>query len=47
MEVLVDNKTYIADYNERTYPLLYDHVRYDECVPSILRIAKYLEENGL
>ena len=47
LKELVNNKTYLVDYNERTFPLLYDHVQYDECVPSILKIASFLEENGL
>lgn len=47
LEELIEEQTYLDDYNELTYTLLYDHVTYDECVPSILKIAKFLKDNNL
>ena len=44
---LIKQKTYLNDYNERTYPLLYDHTEYDDCILSIRRIADFLKEKGL
>lgn len=44
---LIEEKTYLSDYNLRTFPLLYDHIKYDECVPSILKIASFLKDNNL
>lgn len=47
LKELVDENTYRGDYNERTFPLLYDHVKYEDCLPSILRIAEFLKARGL
>ena len=47
LEELIKEKTYLNDFNELTYTLLYDRVTYDECVPSILKIAKFLKDNNL
>ena len=44
---LIKQKTYLNDYNERTYPLLYDRTEYDDCIISIRRIADFLKEKGL
>ena len=44
---LIKQKIYLNDYNERTYPLLYDHAEYDDCIISIRRIADFLKEKGL
>ena len=47
LEELIQEQTYLKDYNELTYPLLYDHITYDECVPSILKIAMFLKDYNL
>ena len=44
---LIEKKTYLQDYNNMTFPLLYDHVKYDECVPSIIKISSFLKEHNL
>lgn len=44
---LVEKNTYRNDYNARTYPLLYDGVTYNACLPSIKKIAEFLKEHGL
>ena len=44
---LVDEDTYKSDYNEKTFPLLYDRIKYDDCLPSIKRIAEFLNKHGL
>lgn len=47
LKELIKEGTFKSDYNRITYPLLYDRVKYEDCLPSIQRIAVYLEENGL
>lgn len=47
LEELIKEDTYRTDYYDKTYPLLYDQVRYEECIPSIQRIADYLKQNNL
>ena len=47
LKELIDKKTYLNDYNNLTFPLLYDHIRYEECVPSILKMAEFLEEYNM
>lgn len=44
---LIDKRTYYSDYQNRTYPLLYDHVKYEECVKSIVAIADFLKVHTL
>lgn len=44
---LVDEDTYKSDYNEKTFPLLYDRIKYNDCLPSIKRIAEFLNKHGL
>lgn len=47
LKELIDKKTYLNDYNNLTFPLLYDHIRYEECVPSILKMADFLKEHNM
>lgn len=47
IEDLINENTYLADYNLKTFPLLYDRTKYDDCVPSLKRIASFLKENNL
>ena len=44
---LVEKQTYLNDYNNLTLPLLYNHIRYEDCVPSILKMAEFLEEYNM
>lgn len=44
---LIKEETYKADYNEKTYPLLYDRVTYEESIEAIKTIARFLRENNL
>lgn len=44
---LSKNNTYEQDYNDKTYPLLYDHVKYEECIASIILVANFLKTKGL
>lgn len=44
---IVKEKTYLPDYNSMTYPLLYDHIKYEECIPSIFKISAFLKEHNL
>lgn len=44
---LIERGTFKQDYNLRTYPLLYDHIRYEDCIPSIRQIAAFLENHNL
>lgn len=43
---LIEEKTYQSDYNTKTFPLLYDHVKYDDCIQSIKLIADFLKLKG-
>lgn len=45
MELIKEN-TYQKDYKEKTYNLLYDHIRYEECLDSIKHISEFLKENS-
>ena len=44
---LIEQNTYKNDYNSKTYPLLYDHVKYEECLSSIRKISSFLSKNNL
>lgn len=44
---IVEQNTYVSDYNNRTYPLLYDHVKYQDCLPSLKAISKFLTDKNL
>lgn len=44
---LINDKTYLKDYNSMTLPLLYDHVTYEECIPSIKKMIKFLKEHKM
>ena len=43
---LIEEKTYYDDYQTRTFPLLYDHVSYDEAIKSIEKIAIFFKNKG-
>ena len=43
---IIEKNTYKSDYNSRTFPLLYDHVKYEDCLPAIKRISAFLKENN-
>ena len=44
---LIEKDTYLKDYNEKTFPLLYDGVKYEECIKTIKKIADFLKANNL
>lgn len=44
---LINEETFLNDYNELTYPLLYDRTPYNECIKTLNVIQKYLKENNL
>ncbi len=44
---LVEQDTYKKDYNSKTFPLLYDHIKYEQCIPSIIKIAEFLKTNNI
>lgn len=44
---LIEQDTFLQDYNEKTYPLLYDGVTYLDCIPSIKAVADFLKSNNL
>ena len=44
---LIEEKTYQKDYNEKTFPLLYDHVKYETAIESITKVALFLKQNNL
>lgn len=44
---LIEKKTYYADYQTLTLPLLYDQTPYDKCIKIIRQIAIYLGDHDL
>lgn len=44
---LIKEKTYQKDYNEKTFPLLYDHIKYETVIESIEKVAMFLKQNNL
>ena len=44
---LVKEDTYKQDYNSKTYPLLYDGVKYGDCLKSIEKVMIFLKDNNL
>lgn len=42
---LIEKNTYQMDYKEKTFNLLYDHIKYETCLESIKIIAIFLKEN--
>ncbi|MBE6134128.1 MAG: nucleotidyl transferase AbiEii/AbiGii toxin family protein [Erysipelotrichaceae bacterium] len=44
---LIEQKTFLGDYVQMTYPLLYDRLQYEECIPPLKEIAMFLKEKGL
>lgn len=46
-QLLIDEKTFKYDFNNVTKPLLYDNTSYEQCIETMLKIAKYLKENNL
>ena len=47
LKELVKKKTYLNDYSNLTFPLLYNRIRYEECIPSILKMAEFLKEYNM
>ena len=47
LEELINEETYKKDYNSNTFNLLYDHLKYEDCIPSIRRIALFLKRHNL
>lgn len=46
LKEIVKEKTYLSDYQERTFPLLYDHVPYDEAINAIATISDFFKRKG-
>lgn len=44
---LIKNNTYKADYNLKTFPLLYDRVTYEKCIASLRLIVDFLRVHNL
>ena len=44
---LIKGNTYLSDYNLKTLPLVYDHVKYEEAILSVKQIADFLKSNKL
>lgn len=44
---LIEKNTFRGDYNTKTFPLLYDHIPYEKCIPSIKTISTFLKEHNL
>lgn len=47
LDELIKEETYKSDYNNITYPLLYDHIKYDEAITAIKQIANFLKSNSI
>ena len=43
---LINKNTYQKDYKEKTYNLLYDHIKYEECLGAIKSISNFLKSYG-
>ena len=43
----INGETYKKDYNSLTFPLLYDHIKYDEAIAAIKAIQQFLENHKL
>lgn len=46
LKEIVKEKTYLSDYQEKTFPLLYDHVPYDEAIKAIATISDFFKRKG-
>ena len=44
---LVEQKTFLTDYKEKTFELLYDGVKYEDCIPSIIQLSSFLKSHSL
>ena len=44
---LIKEETFKPDYLKMTTILIYDQIKYDDCISSILRIADFLKQNNL
>ena len=47
LEELISEETYKSDYNNLTYPLLYDHIKYDEAITAVDTIRQFLKSHSL
>ena len=47
LKELINEETYKKDYNNITFPLLYDHIKYDEAITAIQTIQQFLDKSGL
>lgn len=43
---LINEGTYQKDYRDKTYNLLYDHIKYEACLESIKQISVFLKANN-
>ena len=47
LDALIEKGTYRSDYNNRTFPLLYDSVTYNTAISSIKLISEFLKKHNL
>lgn len=47
LDELIEEETYKSDYNNITYPLLYDHIKYDEAIIATKQIVDFLKSNSI
>lgn len=47
LKELIEEKTYKRDYDNITYPLIYDHVKYEEAITAIETIEDFLKKNNM
>ena len=47
LDALIEKGTYRSDYNNRTFPLLYDGVTYNTAISSIKLISEFLKKHNL
>ena len=47
LKELIEEKTYKRDYDNVTYPLLYDHIKYEEAIAAIEAVEVFLRENKM
>ena len=47
LDALIEKGTYRSDYNNRTFPLLYDGVTYNTAISSIRLISEFLKKHNL
>lgn len=47
LQEALDQETFKEDYEARTFPLLYDRVAYEQCIPALKKIVAFLKGRSL